>query len=438
MKHFILAFFIGLTFSAKTQTYFPPLVGNTWDTVSPQTLGWCTNRIDSLYQLLDSANTKAFIILKDGKIVIEKYFDTFTQDSPWYWASAGKTITSVLTGIAQQEGKLSINDSTSKYIGSGWTSCPPDKEGKITIRHQLTMSTGLDYLVPDWDCKLPSCLNYKADAGTQWFYHNATYLLLQDVLESATGLTLQQYTNQKIGLKIGMSGLWINGVYYSKPRSMARFGLMVLNKGIWNGDTLMKDTAYYRAMLNTSQSLNESYGYLWWLNGKSSYRLPASLQVFSGNLFPPAPDELLCGLGKNDQKLYIWPSQRIVIIRMGESADVSSPVPVAVDTLIWKELNRLICTPNTTLEPELVKQKAWSVYPNPAADKLFFNMHTQPKSFSLGLYDMSGRLVKTHFYTSNDSAYEGFFSLDGLRSGIYTLRLDSPHQVLLEKVVVVR
>jgi hypothetical protein len=67
--------------------YYPPLSSTAnWDTISPASLGWCINRIDSLYSFLDAQNTKAFIVLKDGKIVLEKYFNNFTLDSTWYWA----------------------------------------------------------------------------------------------------------------------------------------------------------------------------------------------------------------------------------------------------------------------------------------------------------------------------------------------------------------
>ena len=91
--------------------YFPPINGSeTWDTLSPAALGWCTNKIDSLYNYLQQENTKGFMVLKDGKIVLEKYFGTFTKDSAWYWASAGKTLTSFLIGQAQEEGFLKITD----------------------------------------------------------------------------------------------------------------------------------------------------------------------------------------------------------------------------------------------------------------------------------------------------------------------------------------
>jgi CubicO group peptidase (beta-lactamase class C family) len=95
------------------------------------------------------------------------------------------------------------------------------------------------------------------------------YRKVQDVVSNAVGQTYNAITNNWIENQTGMSGFWLQQVYYSKARDMARFGLLNLNKGIWNTDTIMKDTAYYRAMVNTSQNLNKAYGYLWWLNGKS-------------------------------------------------------------------------------------------------------------------------------------------------------------------------
>ncbi|MBP9096941.1 MAG: serine hydrolase, partial [Ignavibacteria bacterium] len=85
MKNYLLSFFILFILNAHAQSlYFPPKTGNTWDTISPSRLGWCPQRIDSLYTYLDNTNTKGFLILKDGKIVLEKYFGTFTQDSIHY------------------------------------------------------------------------------------------------------------------------------------------------------------------------------------------------------------------------------------------------------------------------------------------------------------------------------------------------------------------
>ncbi|MFY7946628.1 MAG: serine hydrolase, partial [Bacteroidia bacterium] len=87
-----------LTLSSRAfsqSLYYP---STTWQTTDPSSLGWCTSEIDSLYAFLQKGDSKAFVLLKDGKIVLEKYFGTFTQDSLWYWASAGKTLTAFAVG----------------------------------------------------------------------------------------------------------------------------------------------------------------------------------------------------------------------------------------------------------------------------------------------------------------------------------------------------
>ena len=327
--------------------YFPPINSNEWQTVSPSDLGWDVPALNDLYDYLQSKNTKAFIILKSGKIVSEKYFGTFTADSNWYWASAGKTMTAFLIGIAQEEGYININNRTSAYIGTGWTSEPIEKENLITIKNQLTMTSGLDDGVSDDDCTLPACLVYKADAGTRWAYHNAVYTLLDKVVENATKLSYNDYFQQTIRDKTGMDGLWIksqtyDNIYYSTARSMAKFGLLLLNKGKWDNTAILSDTNYFNSQVNTSQSLNLSYGYLTWLNGKSNYRAPQTQFEFPGSLIPNAPADMYAALGKNDQKIYVVPSEKIVIIRMGNSAGGFQPAVSDFDDELWGKLKVII------------------------------------------------------------------------------------------------
>jgi len=328
-------------------TYFPPVGSSDWQTTTPASLGWNETQLNDLYTYLQSKGTKAFIILKNGKIVSEKYFGSFTVDSNWYWASAGKTMTAFLVGIAQKEGILNINNKSSQYLGTGWTSLPLAKEDLITVRHQLTMTTGLDDNVqPDNDCATPACLVYKADAGTRWAYHNGPYTILDKVVENASGTTYNNYFQQKIRNPIGMNGLWLktgyNNVFYSSARSMARFGLLLMNKGKWDQTTIMNDTNYLNAQINTSQNLNPSYGYLTWLNGKTNYMLPTLQTVFPGMLVPNAPAEMYSALGKNDQKIYVVPSQKLVVIRMGESAGNVMLAVSSFDNEMWGKLKGVI------------------------------------------------------------------------------------------------
>ncbi len=328
-----------------TNLYFPPLNSTEWETTTLNELKWDEVAAQALYTFLEEKNTKAFIVLKNGRIAVEWYETDFTQDSPWYWASAGKTLTSFTTGIAQEEGFLALTDKSSDYLGEGWTSLTPAKEGLITVWNQLCMTTGMDDT--QGDCKTPECLTYITDAGTRWSYHNAPYTLLQDVISNASNTDFHTYFDSKLRDRIGMTGQWVstngsNNVYWSTARSMARFGLLNLNNGVWDETTLLGDTDYLERMKNTSQDLNKSYGYLWWLNGKESAMIPQSQVVFDTPLMSNAPEDLYAGLGKNDQKLYIVPSQNLVVVRMGEDTGVATLGPSSFDNELWGLINSII------------------------------------------------------------------------------------------------
>ena len=366
----LLVFFTANQYTVAAQSiYFPPINNNLmWDTVSPATLGWCTNRIDSLYNFLNLQRSKAFIVLKDGKIVLEKYFDNFTKDSIWYWASAGKTITSFLTGKAQEDGFLSINDASLKYLGTGWTTCSATQEINITIRNQLTMTSGLNDGVPDNHCTTNTCLQYLAPVNTRWAYHNAPYTLLEQVLSNATGQNINAYTQTALKNKTGITGIWIspgfNNLFYSKARSMARFGLLYQNKCIWGTDTLLRDTSYTRQSLNSSQTLNYSYGYLWWLNAKQSYMVPTLQTVIPGAYAPAAPTDMYAGIGKNGQIVSIAPSKGLVVVRMGESPVDNNEVPFLLCNKIWENLNYVMCSSSSNNTYTFIGNGNWNVASN--------------------------------------------------------------------------
>jgi len=93
-------------------------------------------------------------------------------------------------------------------------------------------------------------------------------------------------------------------------------------------------------MIHPSQGMNQSYGYLWWLNGQSSFMLPGTQQIMSGSLFPNAPADMVCGLGRDGQYLCLIPSEKLVVVRMGESPD-SRLVPYTFLLDIWDKLNKI-------------------------------------------------------------------------------------------------
>lgn len=408
-------------FSQSGTLYYPPNTGTTWATTDPASLDFCQERIDSLYQFLADRHTKSFILLKDGKIVLEKYFGTFVQDSLWYWASAGKSMTAFLVGQAQEANILKITDKTSKYLGAGWTSAPPDKEDLITIWNQLTMTSGLDDTFiptptePDPNtCKDPECLHYLADAGTRWAYHTGAYRLLHDVLAKASALSINHFTSTLLLDRVGMKGFWLSDVFYSRARDMARFGLLIQGKGVWAGDTLMHDQQYFYNMTHSSQAFNKSYGYLWWLNGQQSFMVPGLQLVIPGKLIPNAPNDLIAALGKNDQKIHVVPSKGWVVIRQGNAADSGNPgsdVPISFDNTMWAYLNLLVCGQVATQTPE---DPAISVFPNPSTGVWTLGGGQIPESVQL--FGPTGQCLKTWENTSELDANE-------LPAGLYWLKI---------------
>jgi CubicO group peptidase (beta-lactamase class C family) len=329
----------------ETDLYFPPLESDTWETVSVNDTGWDASALPALLDFVRTSNTRTFIIVYKGRILSENYFNGFDASSNLPWFSAGKTLTAFMAGVAQEEGYLNLEDASSAYLGNGWSSLNAEQESQITLFHHLSMTTGLDYN-SNLFCTEPECLEYLNPAGSFWYYHNAPYTLTQSIISGAIGSDFEGYFQRKLQDRIGMQGFWLasgfNKFYFSNARSMARFGLLCLNEGVWDGQPILEDSAYFQDMVNTSQDHNEAYGYLWWLNGKSSYKVPGFTQQFSGPLIPNAPEDLIAGLGANDQKLYVVPSLDLVVVRQGEDGGESLLGPSSYDNELWAYLKDLI------------------------------------------------------------------------------------------------
>jgi len=357
MKHILITLFSFLFLFACTDEpdtppieepgdslYFPSISGSTWTRISLDAAGYNSSNLPELLQFLEDKHTKGFIVLKKGRILIESYFNGHSQEAANKWASAGKTLTGTVVGIAQEEGFLDIQQASSSYLGAGWTSCTSAQESSIKVVHQLTMTSGLNDIA--FACQDTSCLTYIADAGDRWAYHNAPYMLLQQVVSNATSQDFESYFNQKLKYPIGMSGYWFTfgdyEIYYSNTRSMARFGLLASNNFKWEDQSILGDETYKSAAITTSQSLNHSYGYLWWLNGQDSYMLPQTQTVFSGSMIPNAPSDMYMAMGKDDQRIYIVPNEELVVIRMGDQAYEGSLSLSEFDINLWEKLNAVI------------------------------------------------------------------------------------------------
>lgn len=331
-----------LSNTPEESLYFPSNTTNEWETISPNDLNWNSNKLEELKSFLIDEHTKSFMILVNGRIVVEEYYNGHTAGDTWQWNSAGKTLATATTGIAQQNGLININNKVSDYIGNEWTSTTTQQEDLITVKNLLSMTSGLD---DEPQLVIKSNLTYLANAGIRWAYGNV-FQRLMNVVEDASGIEFENYFNNELRDKIGMEGFWNNGIIYriynSNTRSMARFGLLASQNGNWDGEQIINEDFFIESK-TTSQNINPSYGYLWWLNGKSKYMLPSTQTEFPGPLVPNAPADMVAAMGKDEQRIYIVPSKNLVIIRMGEATVSGDNFALSsFDNVFWEKFNEVI------------------------------------------------------------------------------------------------
>jgi CubicO group peptidase (beta-lactamase class C family) len=321
--------------------HFPSATG-AWETVAPAAVGWNEEKLAAALALAEATRASGVVVLHRGRILAERHwpldhgvragkkardYGAMVQGRDAAGrviedvASVQKSVAAILVGIAQGRGLLRIEDPVSRHLGSGWSKASPDQEGAITVRHLLCMTSGLQ-----------DDLTFEAAAGTRWRYNSAAYSRTLNVVAAVAKMPLHDVTREWLTRRIGMEdSRWAERAradreaavnpfgFATTARDLARFGLLILAGGEWKGDTIIADREYLRAALRPSQTLNPSYGYLWWLNGQSEVARGAGGRV-KGPLIPSAPADLVAALGAVDRKLYVVPSLGLVVTRLGNSA----------------------------------------------------------------------------------------------------------------------
>jgi len=280
------------------------------------------------------------VVLWRGRIVAERYWRGWTVGKDSIIASAGKSVLSALAGEVVRQGRLSLDSSVTRYLGTAW-SRSPSTESRITVRHLLGMMSGLD-----------DSLKFVALPGNRFYYNNPAYYQLFGVVAAASAQPITTLSKSLLFDRIGMtSANWkLNldtgefGLILScSARDMARFGLLALNRGQWNGAQVLADSPWFASSWRAVPPDNAGYGMLWWLNGSTSYRTPGPyvLPAVSGSLIPSAPSDLVAALGKGDKKIYVIPSLELVVVRHGAEADAAGGNPLAIsafDEQWWRRL----------------------------------------------------------------------------------------------------
>ena len=313
--------------------YFPPVdpANDEWETISPGALGWDEAILQDTLKDLGEHESKGVLLLYKGRILAEHYWDGWDLHSAAPVFSVSKSVVAFLIGQAQEQGLLDIDEPVTTYLGVGWSNMLKILEifeSKITIRHLLTMTSGLN-LAGGFD----------VPAGTVWKYNTYAFKKLILLLETLTGGDIDAHTAAALYAPTGMRDTsWQQNKLSCSARDMARFGLLILAGGQWDGQPLLGDPDYFADMLDSSQDLNEAYGYLWWLNGKDSWLLPDDT-AGTDSLIPSAPADLVSAQGLGDKKIYVVPSMHLVLVRHGGPAEETTEEALTeFDDTLWQLL----------------------------------------------------------------------------------------------------
>lgn len=268
-----------------------------WQTVQPEEVGLESQYLRKLVQHIKDSNiysVDGIVVVKNGKIALEEYFNGFTKDSLHNVTSVGKSLTSALTGIAINQGlildkRIRLTDCLNEaYDIQNLTS----QKQQIEIQHILTMSSGL--ACDDWDETSPGneqkfqyvpnvfayVLNLPMlrDPGEKFAYCTGGANLLGEIIRKKSGKSLKDYADESLFRRIGVEeNEWFivpnpAGKEYSgggnllKPRDMARFGLLYLNMGRWQNEQIVpREWVEESTKKQIKTPDGESYGYFWWI-----------------------------------------------------------------------------------------------------------------------------------------------------------------------------
>lgn len=319
-------------FAFAPKPYYPR--GKDWEILTPEEAGMDAAAIEDAVRYAAEHNSTGLTIVRGGRLVTEHYWQRWTPETAQPIFSSSKSVTATLVGMAIEEGRMKgVEQSASAFVPA-WKDSP---EAAITIRQMLSMTSGIRVgmvrAVASVDAfEETAALPPEHRPGEHWAYNTPVYRMLLRMLEHATGESINQYTQRRLAGPIGLqysswdcspapAGKTNCAWYRSCLRDMSKFGLLILRQGKWE-DKQIVSAGYVKASISTSQKLNEAYGYLWWLNGKSSFKL-AGGRAGQGMLWPDCPPDAVGALGAQDKKIYVVPSLDLVISRHGGGAGVA-------------------------------------------------------------------------------------------------------------------
>ncbi len=287
------------------------------------------NALDDIISDFDQNDFRGMVVIKDHKMVIEYFYNSTERADINDIRSAGKSFTSLLLGIALDEGLVQNLDQDvySFFPKEKYPSVHEDYK-QVKIRHLLDMSSGLDADSDDW--KTPGNagqwmskdewvsyllgISLADKPGRNWVYADINAALIGAIIEETSGMSLNDFAKEKVFIPLGIKKYyWYTndsnqtvaaGTLYLSTLDFAKLGVLVANEGKW-GDTPIISSDYIEKIISTKSfdisqfsSLWDTYGMLWYKNQ----------EVFNGKKI-----DYLWASGNGGNHLVVVPEKNMVI-----------------------------------------------------------------------------------------------------------------------------
>ena len=280
------------------------------------------------------ARTRAVVVLREGKLVAERYADGFDRQTRLAGWSMTKSLVNALVGARVASGEMELGAPVGLEV---WAEDTEDPRQMITVEHALRMVTGLDwvenYIIPSSD--VPQMLFVRPgagayamtkeavrDPGERWRYSSGTTNILCAALRESfpaeeRGRSYWLYPRRVLFDRIGMTsavieadatGTFVGSSFsFMTARDWARFGQLYLQDGVWEGERILPD-GWVQSTVTPTEPSGGRYGMHFWLN-----RSDAS----GRRSYPGLPADLFYADGYEGQMVAIFPTQKLVVARLG-------------------------------------------------------------------------------------------------------------------------
>jgi len=278
---------------SQTLARAPEKIDDGWDVASAEQVGADPRPLEAMLRQIEAGdfpNVHSVLVVKDGLLVLESYFDGHDRDTPHEIRSATKSIGSILTGIAIDQGFLPSEDlRVYNYFkdeyqpAAGWT----EWARTVRIRDFLSMMSGYDCddIATDFACEdamydTDDWVQYSLDLpfayapGEHWAYNSSSLILVGEAIARGSGMTLEEFANVYLFEPLGIERYewaysprgraWIGGGSEMVPREMAKIGKLMVDGGVWNGERVLSEDWIEKSTRKQGEyRAGVDYGFLW-------------------------------------------------------------------------------------------------------------------------------------------------------------------------------